>query len=129
MVNFGRGIANGTSILGTQNATDCQDSFIFIYDGVVESYEKAKSNFTLYGMLLAFDLFIDVPYHLYTVNYACYYGTLDAWEQMVAYTYFVSDPMVLLWNFIYNFGLMYNAFKDVLTYFIEPSRTKAKNTF
>lgn len=70
--------------------------------------------------MIAFDIFLDVPYHIYDINYSCYYGAFEAWAQMLNYTLFVYNPMILLWNLIYNFGLMYNAIKDTITFFTAP---------
>lgn len=50
-----------------------------MYDGGVNTYNKLLSNLTLYGVMLAVDLGLDITYHTYDVNFACYYGGFEAY--------------------------------------------------
>jgi len=81
------------------------------------------------GVFRAINIIIDIPYHFYDVNFACYYGVFEAFSTGSSFGNFVDNPKILLQNMIYNFGLMYNSMKDVIFYFINPEYSKATSTY
>jgi hypothetical protein len=87
------------------------------------------SNATIYGSMLALDSALAITYNLYTINFACYYGAYEASDEALMYTTFTSDPSVLLYNIVLNFGLIYDAVKDIITFFAYPEYCKAEDTY
>ena len=104
----------------------CISAGNFIYDGALKTYNQIVSNFTIYGTLIAFDVALDPIYHLADINYSCFMGGQEAYTRLLKYVKFTTDPMTLVWNLVYNLGLLYDAVKDVVTFFIYPARTSAK---
>lgn len=78
-------------------------------------------------MLVAIDIALDPVYHLADINYKCFIGGQEAYAQLLKYTIIATDPLTVLWNLIYNFGLIYNSIKDIGTFFIYPGRSGAKS--
>ena len=80
--NIVSGFADGTSISTTANMTKCNQGFQSIDTGLQKTFAEIASNFTLYGTMLAFDLFLTVPYSLLDINFSCYYGLFEMKQQL-----------------------------------------------
>ncbi len=77
---------------------------------------------TLYGSLVAFNVFLDPIYHIADINYQCFIGVQEAYQVGLKYTSVFNDPTKILANMGWNFGLIFNAIKEVATYFAYPDR-------
>ena len=84
----------------------CINAAQFIYTGAQNTYTQLTTNFTLYGGLKAVDIALDPVYHLADINQGCFIGAQEAYLQLAKYTGFTSTPMTLVWNLLFNFGLI-----------------------
>lgn len=66
--------------------------------------------------------FFTIFYYLYPINFSCYYGVIEAMTNIVSLGGSVTNPLALYTNVIYNFGLVYNAIKNVVLYFLGVPR-------
>jgi hypothetical protein len=73
-----RGFANGTTVSTTSNSTQCEASILYIISDVNATKINLKNNLTFYGVLVSFDLMIDITYNVYGLNFNCYYGAQEA---------------------------------------------------
>lgn len=69
---------------------------------------------------------LDPFYHLADINFSCFVGAQEAYGQIQKYGAFITDYTLLLRNFLFNFGRMYDAIKDVVTFFINEDRSNAR---
>lgn len=122
LLTFVNGFANGTTIANTPNYTSCYNAIEAISYRVNITAEAFKNNKTAYGMLLASESFFNIFYHLYDINFACYYGAQEAIVNVVSLGGSMTNPMVIYTNIIYNFGLAYNAIKNMILYFLGAPR-------
>lgn len=99
------------------------------YGSGLKTYNQLRSNLTVFGALIAVDYALDITYHIYDINYSCYYGAFEAYMQLLKYTDFLGDPLILVWNIVYNIGIMYQMAKDSIMYFLDPTKSKVKNSF
>jgi hypothetical protein len=72
---------------------------------------------TLYGSLVAFNIFLDPIYHIADINIQCFVGGNEAFDIAKKYTTLFSDPMKILSNMGWNFGLVFNSVKEIYAYF------------
>jgi hypothetical protein len=79
--------------------------------------------------MLGLDMGLDITYHFYDINFACYYGSYEAYEEFLNFGAFLEDPSDFIYNLVLNFGLMYDAIKDIITFFFYPDYTKADDTY
>ncbi len=77
---------------------------------------------TLYGGLVAINIFLDPIYHIADINYQCFVGGNEAYAIALKYTTLMSDPMKILANLGWNFGILFNSVKEIVTYFAYPER-------
>jgi hypothetical protein len=68
------------------------------------------------------DLALGVFYKGSSLMSDCFQGVFDAKDNMLLYAYFAFDFSILKYNLIYNFGLIYEAFKSVAYFFYYPER-------
>lgn len=129
IANFLQGIGNGTTLLTTPNMTRCQNAFYYIYMGGNKTYVQISDNTTVYGSLLAIDMALDITYHFYDVNFACYYGAYEIEDEGLTFITFASDPTVLLYNIVLNIGLIYDAVKNIIAFFVFPDYCKSDTTY
>ena len=72
------------------------------------------------------DIGMDPLYHLADINYSCFVGAQEAYTILLKYVGFVNTPMTLVYNLLFNFGLIYASVMDVVTFFALPARSGAK---
>ena len=100
-----------------------------MYEGAKSTYNKVTSNFTVYGVMLAIDSALDITYHIYDVNYACYYGLFESYYAALEFGYFVTEPSILLYTLALNIGLLYEYAKNIIFFFYNPTYTRADTTY
>lgn len=76
--------------------------------------------------MVAFDKALDPVYHLADINYSCFVGAQEAYGKVEKYINVISNPVTLAENLGYNLGKLYDAGKDIVTYFTYPERSGAK---
>jgi hypothetical protein len=86
------------------------------------------NNLTIYGGLLALDQGLSVVYTAGGLSSACVEGVFEAGDNIFKYGDFLKTPMILYYNLIYNFGLLYNSVKSMVYFFVFPDRNKITNT-
>jgi hypothetical protein len=53
---------------------------------------------------------------------------MDIPTTIAQYTAFISNPSILQWNIVYNFGLVYNSIKNTVYFFLYPEKNKITTT-
>ena len=56
-------------------------------------------------------------------------GIFEAYAVILSYGNVANDPLFLVNNLIYNFGLIYDSLKDTITFFVDRPESKATSTF
>jgi len=79
--------------------------------------------------LIAFDSALTPVYRIADINYSCFVGGQEAYEVGGKYLTIFSDPMTVVLNMGFNFGLIFNAVKEVVTFFIYPKRCNSDTAF
>ena len=105
----------------------CLQATNFIYSGALAAYTQIINNLNIYGGLIAIDIALNPVYHLADINYSCFVGGEEAYAQILKYTIIIYNPMTVIMNVAYNFGLIYNSIKDIAMYFVYPDRSGAKD--
>ncbi|CDW75220.1 UNKNOWN [Stylonychia lemnae] len=123
------GFLNGTTLTSTQSSQNCESAIRFQDQGLRSGLNILITNFTVFGVFNSIDKFLILPYHWDQIADKCYDSIFDAMLVVMSYTTFLSDKNVLQTNLVYNFGLIYNIFKDLYYYFTDNSKTKIKNAF
>ena len=80
------------------------------------------SNTTVYGELKAMESFFNIFYYFHDITFSCYYGGIEAYTNVLNYGGSVTNPLVIYTNIIYNFGLVYDAIKNMALYFLGVPR-------
>ena len=85
-----------------------------------------QQNFTIYGTLVAFDIALDPVYHIADINYSCFLGGQEAYLVGLKYLTLFNNPLTILYNLGFNFGLIFNAMKEMVTFFSYPERCNSR---
>jgi len=72
--------------------------------------------------MVALNILLDPIYHLADINYQCFIGGREAYAIALKYTTLVSNPMTVVANMGWNFGILFNSVKEIVTFFIYPER-------
>ncbi len=103
------GVFNGSSLLTTQNLTQCRA----IIDKHVVQNGLYIVNRTKEGdIYVALTTVFDITYHLYDINTHCYYGVLDGVDTLIKVRNAYTNPRNLIDNLVYNFGHIFDALRD-----------------
>jgi len=62
--------------------------------------------------------FFSIFSYLYPINFSCYYGFIEAVANVATYGGTLANPYTLYTNIVYNFGLIYDAVKNMLLFFL-----------
>ncbi len=63
-----------------------------------------------------------------TLSSDCINGIMNIPTTLTSYMAFLGNPKILQWNIIYNFGLVYNSFKNTYFFFAYPDLNKIATT-
>lgn len=107
----------------------CLNSANVIANGANTTFNTFLQNVTLYGGLLAIDNGLSVVYAAGGLSNSCVQGFFEAEANALKYTTFVSNPMLLYYNFIYNFGLLYTSIKDVIFFFFVTNKNQITDLY
>ena len=58
----------------------------------------------------------------------CIAGFMGITGTLTQYSAFMSNPVILQWNLVYNFGMVYNSIKNTAYFFLYPEKNKIKTT-
>ena len=89
---FVQGILNGTTLISTSSSVSCKSAITYQKSGLNDSWTLVSSNFTVFGVLNAFEIFLDAPFHIYEVNNDCYDSLSEAGNVYDSYTAALKDP-------------------------------------
>lgn len=118
LMGFMRGYWNGTRTLVTNNMTKCENLVVTKWD---QGASKLVNN-TLDGNLFnaGWNL-LDMIYNIHPITLSCYVGNKEGFWGLVAYTYQLY-PSAVIDNVVYNFGNIFDAFRDTILFFTASSR-------
>ncbi len=118
ILSFVNGFANGTTIADTPNYTLCYNAIQGIVIAINETEYEFYANDTIYGWLVTAESFFSIFTYLYPINFSCYYGFIEAVENVATYGGTIANPFLLYTNVVYNFGLIYDAVKNMVLFFL-----------
>lgn len=95
----------------------CENAIRYQQSAFSDSWEQFSENMTVFGFFNAIEMLLDSPYHLYDLNNDCYDSLFEAGIVYDSFMAVFDDSDYVKQNLIYNFGLMYNSFKDVIFFF------------
>ncbi len=95
VMNFIRGILNGTTLISTASSKNCEIALNFQSSGYTEGMNILTTNFTVFGVFNAIDKFLVMPYHWFDITDKCYDSLFDAMLALDSYTAFTTDPSYL----------------------------------
>ena len=112
----------GSNIAKTGPAATCVTNTQVLGPNINATVQNFIHNLTIFGYLHSVDLGLGVFYKASSLISDCFQGVFDAKDNLLLYSYFVIDWNILKYNLIYNFGLIYEAFKSVVYFFYYPKR-------
>ena len=69
---------------------------------------------------------LDPVYHIADINYSCFVGGQEAYLVALKYLTLFNNPLTVLYNLGFNFGLIFNAVKEMTTFFVYPERCTSR---
>ena len=129
VLTFIRGVLTGSKFAVTGSKMDlCLTSQTVLINGAEKMYDTIYQNFTIYGVLLGIDEGLKVLNGFGSLGTDCIEGLMDIPNILDQYTAFISNPAILQWNIVYNFGLVYNSIKNTVFFFLYPDLNKITTT-
>lgn len=128
ILDFTRGVAYGANVAKTGSMVNCLNNLNNVAGGGQAALNYFLSNATLYGALITIDKALSVVYSASSLSSDCVNGAFQAQTNVMKYITFTTDPMLLVWNLVYNFGLLYQSVKSVLFFFVLTDRNTINNT-
>lgn len=86
------------------------------------------ANTTIYGFILGVNQGLGVLYNFGNLGSDCIAGVMGITTTLNQYSAFLSTPVILQWNLVYNFGMVYNSIKNTAYFFLYPDKNKIKTT-
>jgi hypothetical protein len=118
VVSFARGALNGTRYLTTQNMTQCESILINKLDGNALKIANATVQLQFFKAGWAF---LDMVYNVDPITQTCYRSVSEVVNGIIV-NYNALEPRVIIDNFIYQFGKIYDSVRDVLLFFTTDDR-------
>ena len=85
--------------------------------------------------LLIYDEVIWYWWALKHLSLGCYYGGFEVFEGLEGYVSWTSNPLIILWNIVYNAGFIYAVTRDLIMFFlhdvvfVDDKRTAIKSFY
>lgn len=134
------GFAAGTAIIEGPSFAECSGNLkdyinriyeiIMLYE--IEFMKLAGwnwSKFEVYPYLLINDKIIYLIWAIKNLTNGCYYGGFEVFYSMLDYIDWFYDPLIILFNCLYNAGFIYTIIRDFIFYFLEDLRTPIKTAY
>ncbi len=127
------GFFNGTSVISTDNLTICEEKVVTMIESGNDTYINGiEYNYNRSNLTLLFDTVdagLYTTYQAYDISYSCYYGAIEGASAAGTFGNWLNDPQIIMWNVVYNVGLVYDSVKDIITFFIGDERGNADSWF
>jgi len=96
--------------------------------GANDTFNQIMANFTIFGVMRGLDSGLGVFYNLGNLGSECVTGFLNIENVLKQYQAPLANPVILQWNIVYNFGMVYNSIKNTAYFFFYPEKNKVKTT-
>ena len=117
-MGFFRGFLNGTRTYKTNNMTQCESKVVSKWDKGVTSL----INNTLDGNLFKAGWnVLDMIYNVHPITLSCYTGMKEGFNGLITYG-LTLYPSAVMDNVVFNFGNIFDAFRDTVLFFSASSR-------
>jgi len=117
-MGFMRGFVNGTKTATTQNMTVCQTKVETKWDAGATKLV----NYTLDGHgFKVLETLLDMIYNLHNITISCYTGLSEMGYGLKNYA-LQLQPSTIMDNVVYNFGNIFDAFRDDVLFFTSNPR-------
>jgi hypothetical protein len=126
------GLMHGIGFLNTENGNDCReylDNQQVQVEAAMSSFEGVGGEAIIHSYFAGFNAIIMIGWEINDTFTNCYAAGIDSSEILDNYKTLLSDTSSLRTNLIDNFGLSYNAFRDLLTYFMGEEDSAIKEPF
>ena len=84
---------------------------------------------TVNSVIQSIKTFINIPYKSYDICLYCTQLIANAMITSLSFIAFYTKPTILWYNFVYNFGLIYNSIKNLIFYFTQNPKNKIKTPY
>lgn len=117
-MGFMRGFVEGTKTATTKNMTVCQDKTVNKWDNGFSLFVNQTMDADMYGA--GFTL-LDMIYNTHNITVACFNGFTEMSIGLTNYAMQLA-PSIVMDNTVYNFGNIFDAFRDVILFLTSSPR-------
>ena len=130
MVEIAFGFANATQITFGDNRTECQFAAEDLYYNADFARQVLLFRwFNYFDIWKALDLFLYVPYNLYTIQYSCTESFYEVNELFYKYWSFTSNFEQIYFNLFYSGGNILKGMVNVAMYFMAKEYTRVDDPY